>query len=113
VLGVDVVPPRPNSIAADGTHRVHPCRYVNVTVLRCTKLIGPRLDTVLTQYALPAVPTGLGNNGRMQLLHEQDALAVLGQATRQRCPVCSTSVATERCCDLRKLVARLLRRVRL
>ncbi|MDQ4034070.1 MAG: hypothetical protein M3332_18235 [Actinomycetota bacterium] len=49
----------------------------------------------------------------MQLLHEQDALAVLGQVTRQRLPGVFNVGATERCCDLRELVARLLRRVRL
>ena len=62
-------------------------RDVDVTVLRFTNLIGPRIDTVLTQYfALPVVPTVLGYDGRIQLLHEQDALAVLEQATRQRLP---------------------------
>lgn len=60
---------------------------VDVTVLRFTNLIGPRIDTVLTQYfALPVVPTVLGYDGWIQLLHEQDALAVLEQATRQRLP---------------------------
>jgi UDP-glucose 4-epimerase len=60
---------------------------VDVTVLRFTDLIGPRIDTVLTQYfALPVVPTVLGYDGAIQLLHEQDALAVLEQATRQRLP---------------------------
>ncbi|MGQ0716158.1 MAG: NAD-dependent epimerase/dehydratase family protein [Pseudonocardiales bacterium] len=60
---------------------------VDVTVLRCTDLIGPRIDTVLTRYfALPVVPTVLGYDGRMQLLHEEDALGVLERATRQRLP---------------------------
>jgi UDP-glucose 4-epimerase len=60
---------------------------VDVTVLRFTNLIGPRIDTGLTQYfALPVVPTVLGHDGRIQLLHEEDALAVLEQATRQRLP---------------------------
>jgi UDP-glucose 4-epimerase len=60
---------------------------VDVTVLRFTNLIGPRIDTVLTQYfALPVVPTVLGYDGRMQLLHEHDAVVVLEQATRQRLP---------------------------
>ncbi|HEX8760653.1 MAG TPA: NAD-dependent epimerase/dehydratase family protein [Pseudonocardiaceae bacterium] len=60
---------------------------VDVTVLRFTNLIGPRIDTGLTQYfALPVVPTVLGHDGWIQLLHEEDALAVLEQATRQRLP---------------------------
>ncbi|MGH3778667.1 MAG: NAD-dependent epimerase/dehydratase family protein [Pseudonocardiaceae bacterium] len=58
---------------------------VDVTILRFTDLIGPRIDTVLTRYfALPVVPTVLGYDGRMQLLHEEDALGVLERATRQR-----------------------------
>ncbi|MGH3538321.1 MAG: NAD-dependent epimerase/dehydratase family protein, partial [Pseudonocardiaceae bacterium] len=56
---------------------------VDVTVLRFANLIGPRLDTVLSRYfSLPVVPTVLGYDGRLQLLHEQDALAVLERATR-------------------------------
>ncbi|MGH3835528.1 MAG: NAD-dependent epimerase/dehydratase family protein [Pseudonocardiaceae bacterium] len=60
---------------------------VHVTVLRFTNVIGPRIDTVLTRYfALPVVPTVLGYDGRMQLLHEEDALGVLERATRERLP---------------------------
>ncbi|MGH3888693.1 MAG: NAD-dependent epimerase/dehydratase family protein [Pseudonocardiaceae bacterium] len=60
---------------------------VDVTVLRFTNFIGPRIDTILTRYfALPVVPTVLGYDGRMQLLHEEDALAVLERATRERLP---------------------------
>lgn len=56
---------------------------VDVTVLRFANLIGPRVDTVLSRYfSLPVVPTVLGYDGRLQLLHEQDALAVLERATR-------------------------------
>ena len=56
---------------------------VDVTVLRFANIIGPRLDTVLSRYfSLPVVPTVLGYDGRLQLLHEQDALAVLERATR-------------------------------
>lgn len=60
---------------------------VDVTVLRFTNIIGPRIDTVLSHYfSLPVVPTVLGYDGRMQLLHEEDALAVLERATRERLP---------------------------
>lgn len=60
---------------------------VDVTVLRFTNIIGPRIDTALTRYfALPVVPTVLGYDARVQLVHEEDALAVLERATRHRLP---------------------------
>lgn len=60
---------------------------VDVTVLRFTNVIGPRIDTVLSRYfSLRMVPTVLGYDGRLQLLHEEDALAVLERATRARLP---------------------------
>jgi UDP-glucose 4-epimerase len=60
---------------------------VDVTVLRFTNIIGPRIDTVLSRYfSLPVVPTVLGYDGRLQLLHEEDALAVLERATRVGLP---------------------------
>jgi UDP-glucose 4-epimerase len=60
---------------------------VDVTVLRFADIIGPRIDTVLSRYfALGLVPTVLGYDGRLQLLHEEDALAVLKRATCARLP---------------------------
>jgi UDP-glucose 4-epimerase len=54
---------------------------VSTTVLRFASLVGPRIDTVVTRYfALPVVPTVLGYDSRVQLLHEEDALAVLERA---------------------------------
>ncbi|WP_031468490.1 NAD-dependent epimerase/dehydratase family protein [Sciscionella sediminilitoris] len=54
---------------------------VDVTTLRFANLIGPGVDTVLTRYfALPVVPTVFGYDGRLQLLHAEDALAVLRRA---------------------------------
>jgi UDP-glucose 4-epimerase len=54
---------------------------VRVTTMRLTNLIGPGVDTVLTRYfALPVVPTVLGFDARVQLLHPEDALAVLERA---------------------------------
>src|SRR5262249_22981604 len=45
-------------------------------------LIGPRVDTMLARYfSLPFVPTVLGYDARIQLLHTDDALAVLDRAT--------------------------------
>ncbi|MGH3979039.1 MAG: NAD-dependent epimerase/dehydratase family protein [Pseudonocardiaceae bacterium] len=60
---------------------------VSVTVLRFTNFIGPRIDTVLTRYfGLPVVPTVLGYDARVQLLHEEDALGVLERAVRDNLP---------------------------
>jgi UDP-glucose 4-epimerase len=60
---------------------------VSVTVLRFANFIGPRIDTVFTRYfALPAVPTVLGYDARVQLLHEEDGLAVLERAANENLP---------------------------
>jgi UDP-glucose 4-epimerase len=53
-----------------------------VTMLRFANFIGPTIETPLTRYlALPIVPTGLGHDARLQLLHEDDAIEVLRMAT--------------------------------
>jgi UDP-glucose 4-epimerase len=55
---------------------------VGVAALRFTNFIGPRIDSVLTSFLrMPLVPTALGYDARVQLLHEDDALAVLARAT--------------------------------
>jgi len=55
---------------------------VALSVLRFTNFVGPRVDSPLSRYfALPAVPTVLGYDPRVQLLHEDDALEVLRLAT--------------------------------
>jgi len=60
---------------------------VTVTVLRFAGVVGPRIDTVLTRwFALPVVPTVLGYDARLQLLHEEDALAVLMRAVAHELP---------------------------
>jgi UDP-glucose 4-epimerase len=60
---------------------------VSTTVLRFASLVGPRIDTVVTRYfALPVVPTILGYDARLQLLHEEDALAVLERAVAHDLP---------------------------
>jgi len=54
---------------------------VDVAVLRFTNFIGPRIDSLLTSFfRMPLVPTALGYDARVQLLHEDDALAVLTRA---------------------------------
>jgi UDP-glucose 4-epimerase len=55
---------------------------VGLAVLRFTNLIGPRIDSLLSGFLrMPVVPTALGYDARVQLLHEDDAVAVLRQAT--------------------------------
>ena len=55
---------------------------VAVTILRLANMIGPAMDTALSRYlAGPVVPTIIGHDARLQLLHEQDALGALERAT--------------------------------
>jgi UDP-glucose 4-epimerase len=55
---------------------------IGVAVLRFTNLIGPRIDSLLAGFfRMPVVPTALGYDARLQLLHEDDAVAVLSRAT--------------------------------
>jgi UDP-glucose 4-epimerase len=55
---------------------------VDIAMLRFTNFIGPRIDSLLTHFfRMPVVPTALGYDARVQLLHEDDALAVLTRAT--------------------------------
>jgi UDP-glucose 4-epimerase len=54
---------------------------VAVTTLRAADVVGPSVSTPLTDYfRLPVVPTALGYDARLQLLHESDLLAALHQA---------------------------------
>jgi len=53
--------------------RRHP--HVTCTMLRYQSTIGPSVDTQITRYlALPAVPTYLGFDPRLQFIHEKDAV---------------------------------------
>lgn len=55
---------------------------ISVTILRLANMIGPGMDTALSRYlGGPMVPTVLGQDARLQLLHEQDALGALERAT--------------------------------
>ena len=55
---------------------------VGISVLRMANIIGPTIDNALTRYlGMPVVPTALGFDPRMQLLHESDAVEVLRLAT--------------------------------
>jgi UDP-glucose 4-epimerase len=56
--------------------RRHP--HVTCTMLRYQPAIGPSLDTQVTRYlSAPLVPTYLGFDPRLQLVHEDDALDAL------------------------------------
>lgn len=51
---------------------------VGITVLRLADLVGRHVDTPFTRYLrAPVVPSSLGFDPRIQLLHESDALEVL------------------------------------
>jgi UDP-glucose 4-epimerase len=55
---------------------------VAVTLLRFANIIGPSIDSPLTRYfQLPLVPTMLGFDPRLQLLHDSDAIEVLRLAS--------------------------------
>lgn len=55
---------------------------VDLTILRFANFIGPEIDTTITKYlSLPVIPTVFGYDPRLQLLHTDDALAVLYRAT--------------------------------
>jgi UDP-glucose 4-epimerase len=60
---------------------------VTVTVIRLADVVGPGVDSALTRYfSLPVVPTVLGFDARVQLLHVSDALAVLRRAITHDLP---------------------------
>ncbi len=60
---------------------------VTLTLLRFTNFIGPRIETPLTRYfSLPVVPTVLGYDPRIQLVHEDDGLEVLRRAALEDHP---------------------------
>jgi UDP-glucose 4-epimerase len=60
---------------------------IPVTTLRFVNLIGPRIDTSFVRYfSLPVVPVVLGYDARVQLLHEEDAVAVLERAASHDLP---------------------------
>ncbi|OMC31617.1 hypothetical protein A5740_14765 [Mycobacterium sp. GA-1841] len=55
---------------------------IDLTILRLANMIGPAMDTALSRYlAGPVVPSVIGRDARLQLLHEQDALGALEHAT--------------------------------
>lgn len=83
----DMAPKRPprtgfakDSVEVEGYVRGFARRRpdVSVTILRVANVVGPTAVTPMTQYfRLPVIPTVLGFDPRMQLLHEDDLVAVL------------------------------------
>ncbi|WP_263249969.1 NAD-dependent epimerase/dehydratase family protein [Saccharopolyspora rosea] len=60
---------------------------VGITALRFCELVGPHIDVPLTRYfAMPVVPVVCGYDARLQLLHSEDALAVLERAALHDLP---------------------------
>jgi UDP-glucose 4-epimerase len=83
-----VVPPRSgwgkDTIEVEGYVRGFTRRRpdVDVAVLRLANIVGPGMRTALTGYLeSPAVPTVLGFDPRLQLVHEEDAIEALRLAT--------------------------------
>jgi len=55
---------------------------VEVVILRTQSLIGPTVRTNMTDYlSLPVIPTALGYDPRLQLVHEEDAVEAFVRAT--------------------------------
>ena len=56
---------------------------VDLTILRFANLIGPGVASTLTRYfSLPVIPTALGYDPRLQMIHEEDAVEALYRTVR-------------------------------
>jgi UDP-glucose 4-epimerase len=59
---------------------------VNLVILRTQNVVGPTVRTNITDYlSLPVIPTALGYDPRLQLLHEEDAVEAVYRASTQDC----------------------------
>jgi UDP-glucose 4-epimerase len=59
---------------------------VDLVILRTQNVVGPTVRTNITDYlSLPVVPTALGYDPRLQLLHEEDAVEALYRALTEDC----------------------------
>ncbi|HET7304347.1 MAG TPA: NAD-dependent epimerase/dehydratase family protein [Segeticoccus sp.] len=77
---------------------------VDVAVLRFANIVGPGMRTALADYfSLPVVPTPWGYDGRLQFVHEDDAVAALLLAT-QRAEVDTVNVAGDGALSVRQAV---------
>lgn len=60
---------------------------VDVTVLRCSYVLGPDVQTAFSRmFALPAIPSVLGFDPRCQFVHEDDVVHALEHAAINRVP---------------------------
>src|SRR5438552_4019658 len=60
---------------------------VDVSILRFANFVGPDIETTLTRYfSLPVIPTAMGYDPRIQLIHEDDAIEVLRRSVRETHP---------------------------
>jgi UDP-glucose 4-epimerase len=59
---------------------------VELVILRTQNLLGPTIHSNLASYfSLPAIPTALGYDPRLQFLHEEDAVEALVQSMNEDC----------------------------
>jgi UDP-glucose 4-epimerase len=59
---------------------------VDLVILRTQNVVGPTVTTNMTDYlSLPVVPTALGYDPRLQLLHEEDAVEGIYRALMADC----------------------------
>lgn len=85
-------PPRgyaKDSLEAEGYARSFARRRPDaaLTILRFANFIGPEIHSSLTRYfSLPVVPTPLGYDPRLQLLHEDDAVEALYRSVTEDHP---------------------------
>ena len=57
---------------------------VDTIILRTQNVVGPTAQTNLSEYlSLPVIPTALGYDPRLQLLHEEDAVEAMYRAMRR------------------------------
>ena len=76
---------------------------VTVTMFRFANFIGPTVETSLTRYlSLPVVPTALGFDPRLQLIHEDDAIEILRRACATDRSGVSTTRRARACCCCRR-----------
>jgi len=55
---------------------------VMTTLLRFTNFLGPKVETPMSEYfSLPAIPSVMGYDARMQFIHEADGLEAIRRAT--------------------------------
>lgn len=83
---------------------------VSVVMLRMANVMGPGLQTALTDYFdMPILPVPFGYDGRFQLIHLDDALETLRLAARPESPTGTFNVAGDGILTVRQ-AARIARR---